>query len=141
MCFLLIELRKCCRCSRGSSLKCRLIVPFPNPHHPGLVKTPGIIDQQRLGDPKGAAAQTAPAPKARPQAGTCQVQWSCSPAGGGDKPRPGSDGGGAAGRSSPDGSAPSVHPLGTWVPPPLIKRLAENNILGNYKLRLLFLLS
>lgn len=50
-------------------------------------------------------------------------------------------GGGAAGRRSPDWVRPIGSPLRNVGPPPLIKRLAENNILGNYKLRLLFLLS
>lgn len=134
MCFLLIELRKCCRCSRGSSLKCRLIVPFPNPHHPGLVKTPGIIDRQRLGDPKGAAAQTAPAPKARPQAGTRPGAVVLQPCGRrGRAPPRQRQGAGPQGGEAQTGSAPSVHPLGTWVPPPsppLLNVLLKTIFLG-----------
>lgn len=141
MCFLLIELRKCCRCSRGSSLKCRLIVPFPNPHHPGLVKTPGIIDRQRLGDPKGAAAQTAPAPKARPQAGTVPGAVVLQPCGRRGQAPPRQRRGRGRREEKPRRVRPIGSPLRNVGPPHLIKRLAENNILGNYKLRLLFLLS
>lgn len=100
MCFLLIDLHKCCRCGWSSSLKYCLIVPFPNPHNPTLIKNPG---DYWLRGPRGSLKalqlRCRLAPEARLRAGNvCQVRRSCC-ANLKVRPRlPGRDRGGAPGR-------------------------------------------